>query len=330
MPLIGTIDMAEATRLTREGRLGEALSLLTGHGATQGGAESPTAAVSRLKAVIMRDGAVPKALQPLREKLQAGLRGALDQLDQVGSRTGLDPGRTPPVPEQARFEAKTYASEQGDLIYKLYVPSQAGSQPLPLVVMLHGCTQSPDDFALGTRMNELAEEEGCYVAYPAQSAMANSSKCWNWFRAGDQQRGRGEPALIAGMVRQIMREVRVDASRIYVAGLSAGGAAGAVLGQTYPELFAAVGVHSGLACGAASDVSSAFSAMKQGAAALRSGSGFVPTIVFHGDRDFDREPRERRTGADAGGGAAVAEDHRRARSFAGRSCLHAHHPVGSR
>ena len=179
--------------------------------------------------------------------------------------------------------------------YKLFVPTTASAgTPLPLVVMLHGCTQNPDDFAAGTGMNTLAGQQGVLVLYPEQTQACNANHCWNWFRPEDQRRGSGEPALLAAMVRDAMQHHAVDPARIYVAGLSAGGAMAAVLGQQYPDLFAAVGVHSGLVAGGAHDVMSAFSAMKNGAKDQRNAPrpvSSVPTIVFHGDADSTVHPR---------------------------------------
>jgi poly(hydroxyalkanoate) depolymerase family esterase len=226
------------------------------------------------------------------------LRGFLDRMGQPGTMPGLDglvgplSHRAPaPLPDGARFEERTFANEAGTRTYKLYIPSSYTGQPVPLVVMLHGCTQSPDDFAAGTQMNALAEEQTFLVAYPAQAQSANVSKCWNWFSAGDQQRDRGEPSLIAGITRQIMSEFAIEPGRVYVAGLSAGGAAAAIMGSAYPELYAAVGVHSGLACGAARDMPSAFAAMRQGGSLDRSRAKQpMPTIVFHGDRDTTVNP----------------------------------------
>lgn len=186
-----------------------------------------------------------------------------------------------------RFEARRHVGAAGALEYTLYRPA-AAAPGLPLVVMLHGCTQTPEDFARGTGMNRLADELGFLVAYPRQTQAANQQRCWNWFRPGDQARGRGEPALIAGIVHDVLAAERADPARVYVAGLSAGGAAAAIMADAYPELFAAVGIHSGLACGAARTLPEALTAMKRGGAqrgAAPAGARFVPVITFHGDRD---------------------------------------------
>ncbi|MDB5856379.1 MAG: Esterase, depolymerase [Ramlibacter sp.] len=191
---------------------------------------------------------------------------------------------------EGEFIAARWGSGTNAREYKLYIPPNAGKRPLPLIVMLHGCTQDPDDFAAGTRMNEAARARGCYVLYPAQSRQANPQGCWNWFKHSHQARGRGEPALLAGMTKEVMTRHRVDPARVYVAGLSAGGAMAAILGEAYPELFAAVGVHSGLAAGSAVDLPSALAAMRSGGAAAKSAPSGRPTIVFHGDADGTVHP----------------------------------------
>ena len=199
------------------------------------------------------------------------------------------PSTAPPdVPDGAQFIDGVYRNHAGTRSYKLYIPSSYHGQAMPLVVMLHGCTQNPDDFAAGTQMNALAEEKECFVVYPAQTQGANSSRCWNWFNAIDQQRDQGEPSLIAGIAQQVIDDYPVNEREVFVAGLSAGGAMAVIVGTLYPDLFAAVGVHSGLPFASAQDLPSALAAMKGGAmpnARRKAPAGGVPIIVFHGDRD---------------------------------------------
>jgi poly(hydroxyalkanoate) depolymerase family esterase len=228
---------------------------------------------------------------------------------------GLDPlpRARPEIPDGAQFLSRSYACAAGRRSYKLYIPSRHRAGRQPLLVMLHGGTQDADDFAAGTRMNALAEEHGFLVAYPSQCKSANPSLCWNWFKPGDQMRDAGEPSIIAGITTEIIAEHDIDPQRVFVAGLSAGGAMAAVMGATYPEIYAGVGIHSGLPYRSASDVASAFSAMRGDRGqkrrqrksrhtsdhALR-----VRTIVFHGDADQIVHPSN---------GAKIVEAHAKTR-----------------
>jgi poly(hydroxyalkanoate) depolymerase family esterase len=190
-------------------------------------------------------------------------------------------------PPSGSFIAGVYANSQGSRRYKLFIPSRAAGKPSPLLVMLHGCLQDPDDFALGTQMNAIAGERGILVLYPAQSESANQTRCWNWFNAANQHRDQGEPSIIAGMTREVIGSHNIDARRVFIAGMSAGGAMAAIMAATYPDLYAAVGIHSGMPYGAAQNLLAAMSAMKDGAAiGARLQTKSIPLIVFHGDRDI--------------------------------------------
>src|SRR5215203_2273497 len=292
--------MEEATRLTRQGRLDEATAAIQ---RVLGGTFVPTAEPGR-----SGEGPIDVTSRVVRmtQRSQKAGRHATRHRPDASTLSVLTPNplhrgvESPGVPasEKGRFIERSYTGGAGTRSYKLYVPGGYTGQAVPLIVMLHGCTQNPDDFATGTRMNGLAEEHTFLVAYPAQSGNANMQRCWNWFQAADQQRDRGEPSIIAGITKQVMDEYEVEEGRVYVAGMSAGGAMAAILGATYPDLYAAVGVHSGLAPGAANDLSSAFTAMRQGGPVVAHkdvlGAGYqevLPTIIFHGDGDTTVHPR---------------------------------------
>lgn len=296
-------DMTEATRLTRTGRLAEATALIQrvlrgekGAAPAHSQRPSPTTPVLDLVAEDVSAPAVNRKPKPTPDTTAAPAETKPQNFTMFRNASLDMPARqrapSALAPDPARYSAETFSNAAGKRAYKLYRPSPAHSGPHPLIVMLHGCTQSADDFAAGTRMNFAAEDHGCFVAYPEQIPSANPQKCWNWFQTGHQSRDRGEPSIIAGIVTNIMSQHDIDPQRIYIAGLSAGGAAAHVVAEAYPDLFAALGVHSGLACGSARDLPSAMAAMqgrhpphtpKQNAP--------IPAIVFHGDQDKTVHPR---------------------------------------
>jgi poly(hydroxyalkanoate) depolymerase family esterase len=240
----------------------------------------------------LNTGALGNALAKLRHTELP--RFSLDGLTLRGPHKALE------IPEGAQYLSRSFACAAGTRSYKLYIPSHHQTGRRALLVRLHGGTQDADDFAAGTRMNALAEAHGFIVAYPSQSKAANASLCWNWFTPENQIRGRGEPSIIAGITKDIIASYDIDPARVFVAGLSAGGAMAAVMGATYADLYAAVGVHSGLPYRSAADLPSAFAAMHGNAGPLglrsrrsRSAANDGPqirTIVFHGDADHIVHP----------------------------------------
>jgi poly(hydroxyalkanoate) depolymerase family esterase len=193
-------------------------------------------------------------------------------------------------PAPGRFTRRIFVMRAGTRFYHLYLPKLYRGQALPLVVMLHGCKQTSEDFAAGTRMNQAADELGFIVVYPAQAWRANVERCWNWFRERDQQRDGGEPAIIAGITRQVIARYNVDRRRVYIAGLSAGGSMAAIMATTYPELYAAVGIHSGLPYASARGAATAVAAMRYKRLGAAAPLPAMPTIVFHGDGDTTVHP----------------------------------------
>lgn len=249
--------MIEATRLVRAGRLTEATALIQGRGA---GAPLPQAAASASrparKAIRPRRKTIHSRKATSRAERQTALPGAVQ--------TGL------------------HRSSAGKRPYRLYVPSVSTASARPLVVMLHGGTQDGATFARSTGMDAVAEQHGLLVVYPEQVTSANPMRYWNWF--SQQRRTSGEPAIIASLIAELVRTEGADPTRVYVAGFSAGAAMAAVLASTHPDVVAAVGIHSGLAAGAAHDVPSAFTAMRSPGPA-RPLAQPVPAITFHGDAD---------------------------------------------
>lgn len=297
-------DMMEATRLTGAGRLVEATDLIQ---RSLGGLAAPAAAAPKAiepPTLDLEAQCVDAAPQPVRqaetikaetaspipEKLREAVGGVVRGLAPVlkGLAGGLARPATPGRPAArgpdgaGAFVTRSFTGPAGTRDYRLFVPSRPQA-PAALVVMLHGCNQTADDFAVGTGMNRLAERDGVFVAYPVQTGRANPQRCWNWFEPRDQGRESGEAAIIAGLTRAVMAEHAIDPARVFIAGLSAGGAAAANVARAHPDLYAAVGVHSGLAAACARDVGSAMMAMQRGAPGA--GETRVPTIVFHGEDD---------------------------------------------
>lgn len=288
--------MHEALSLIRDGRVAEATTRLQqrlGGASTAGTPRQPPVTAYPVTGLLggKLGSPRPRGLPP---QVAGGAQtGGL--LDKIQGRlpAGLRPKRlrAPDAGAGAAAVAEaggtirhlTHSEPAGSRNYDLYIPSGYNGAAVPLVILLHGGTQNAVDFAAGTGMNALAERHTFLVAYPEQPSSANPRHYWHWFRSGDQQRGTGEPAILAGITRQIMRDTVVHPDRVYVAGLSAGGAMAAVMAATYPDLFAAAGVHSGLAYGAAHDLPSAFAAMQTGGSPGPGGDR--PLIVFHGDLD---------------------------------------------
>ena len=372
-----TQRMEEATRLTRAGKLREAMAIL--QGAMPGG-QSGTGGVEAQDAFDSAHDTFEGTCQVIDEEVSVSKPASAESGSYRTSTSSAEgapspafshtpraaPGAIPggdiglpsawrdkwrqlrdSQPEQAggsnetalpgAFTAGCFTNHAGSRDYKLYLPSGYHCQALPLVVMLHGCTQNPDDFAAGTNMNRLAEEQRFCVLYPAQPVTANSNKCWNWFKAEDQQREGGEPEILAGMTRQVIDTYGLDASRVYVAGLSAGGAMATTLAMTYPDLYAAVGVHSGLPHGVARSLPDALGAMQGGTGPLANASSArvsasvsrVPAIVFHGDRDTTVHPSNAdRVAAQYSASRAVGESASGPQGSAGKTVERGRVPKG--
>jgi poly(hydroxyalkanoate) depolymerase family esterase len=380
-PLIQRL-MSDAARMTQDGQLQAATeaiqrALRSGAVPMQNAPPFPTPgaggsfdAMAQFESFLQRTGGsaaaaaatstAPTASPAARANASVVLDGCVRVVDEASPAPAVATRPTAPTSAadgQARPERWTDGSftHQGrTLAYKLFVPArdaQAVAAPRPLVLMLHGCTQDPADFAAGTRMNELARKAGVIVVYPAQTQHANSQKCWNWFKSQHQQRGRGEPALLAALVQSIAAAEHADPERLYAAGLSAGGAMADILGRLYPDVFAAVGVHSGLPAGSATDLMSAMAAMRGAgaggglpgmpaaasagpAAGLpRHGSRAAPVIVFHGDADATVHPgnaagvvRAALEGRGNGAGGPAAPRVAEGRSAKGQSFTRTEHP----
>lgn len=280
---------------------------------------APLAAL-KPKTTKPRKAAPPKAGRSLGIVLRQ-LRAAQSLLPGAGS---APQAASPRIPKGAQYLVRTHRSAAGSRDYKIYLPASQPKRPKGLILMLHGCHQTPDDFALGTHMNALAEKHGLAVAYPAQTARQNAASCWNWFKPGNQIRGAGEPAILASLARKLTKDFGLDRGSVFVAGLSAGGAMAAILADVYPDVFSAAGVHSGLARGAARDLGSAILAMRNGSAARSialdtAGQAHpVRRIVFQGDADSTVHPSNAATIVAAALGSDATPERTSKKSVRGR------------
>jgi len=289
-------DMNQALSLTKAGRLAEATALIqrtlgSSSARSPFGLESQPSRVSAVpEPASLTDtqrpnplGATAKALQRSLGSSFGGPRG-LQLSAQSPDMLPRQRPRSDSLGEGTLLD-RMYQNDSGARRYKIYVPPDS-KQHAPVIVMLHGGTQPVLDYAAGTGMNQLADLHHFLVVYPEQDARANPMRYWNWFRPQDQHSGRGEPSLIAGITQEVIRDYDADPDRVFIAGFSAGAAMATVMAATYPQLYAAAGVHSGLPYGAAHDVPSAFALMRGGGPTSRRDPALrIPLIIFHGDHD---------------------------------------------
>lgn len=251
------------------------------------------------KSLLSKQARAPAARQARPVKRVANARPATKSVTRVAL-----PGGTW---QQYYFSPTGLASTSPTrrMAYWLYLPEPiaqpragAAARPMPLVVMLHGCQQTATDFATATRMNDLAKRKGFAVLYPQQSASADAHRCWHWFERRTQL-GQGDTRVLAQLMAQVQQRHELDATRTYVAGLSAGAALAALLALHHPEAVAAVGLHSAPVFGVANSAITALSVMQRGAGAaagaaaqaaldaapLLSGKAGMPVILLHGQHD---------------------------------------------